>query len=126
LRGQLHQPGHIHLHRRRPARQVTLDPLQPGLQVALAPARNLHPPDAELLGDVLVLQALRSQQHDARALRQPDAGALGARQLHQFALILIRQNNCRGNSHAISPMQTEVEHWRSVIHLGSHKSGTLH
>ena len=60
LSGQLHQPGHIYLHRWRTARQVALNPLQPLIQVALVPARNLHAPDAQWLGDVLVLQALRA------------------------------------------------------------------
>jgi hypothetical protein len=60
LSGRLHQPGHIHLHRWRTARQVALNPLQPLIQVALVPARNLHAPDAQWLGDVLVLQALRA------------------------------------------------------------------
>lgn len=68
LRGQRHQLGHIHLHRRRAARQVALNTLQPGLQEAFSPARDLHATDAELLGDVLVLQALRCRQHDLGAL----------------------------------------------------------
>ena len=87
LRGQLHQPGHLHFHRRRAARQVALDPLKPALGVALAPARHLHAPDAKLFGNVFVLHAPRRQQHDACALRQPDAGALGARQPVQLAAL---------------------------------------
>ena len=69
LRGQFHQFLHVHLHRRRPARQVAFDPFKAKLQVALAPARDLHPAHAQCLGNVLVLQTLRGQQHDARSQR---------------------------------------------------------
>ena len=41
-------------------------------QVALAPARDLHPAHAQCLGNVLVLQTLRGQQHDARSQRHPN------------------------------------------------------
>ena len=44
------------------ARQVALNPLQPLIQVALVPARNLHAPDAQWLGDVLVLGVAALQQ----------------------------------------------------------------
>jgi hypothetical protein len=52
--------------------------------------------------------------------------ALGARQSRQLDFLLIRQLNRRGNSQLLTPMQTEVEHWRTVVHLSSLKSGTLH
>jgi len=103
LRGQFHQLGHVHLHRRRATRQVAFNALQPSLQVALTPACDLHTPNAKLLGDVLVLQTLRSQQDDSRALRQSDAGALGAREPGQLALLFIRQHNRRGNSQLLAP-----------------------
>ena len=51
-------------------------PCKPRLGVTLAPTPDLHPSDCQALGDVLVLHALRSQQHDARALSQPDAVSL--------------------------------------------------
>ena len=38
----------------------------------------------QLLGNVRVLHPVSGQQHDARALRQPHAGALGTRQLRQL------------------------------------------
>jgi len=99
--------------------------LKTGLQVAFTPPRNLHAPDAKLLGDVFVLKTLSRQQHDVPALRQPDADALGSRQPRQFLLLLIRQLNRRGNSHLLSPMQTEVEHWRRTMQLGPFKNQTL-
>jgi len=52
--------------------------------------------NAQLLGNVLVLKT--RQQHDLRALCQPDAGPLGARQSHQLDLLIIRQLNRRRNS----------------------------
>ena len=84
-RGQVHQLGYIHLHRGRAARQVALNALQPTLQIAFTPACDLYAPDTQLLSNVLVLQALRGQQHDLRSLRKPG----------QFALLFIRQKNRR-------------------------------
>ena len=115
LRGQLHQLGHIHLGRWRAARQVALDALQASIGVTITPAPDLHPSHAKRIGDVLVLHALRSQQHNARSLSQPDAGSLGPRQPRQLALLLIRQLNRRGYSQFTSPMQTEVEHWSEAV-----------
>jgi len=126
LRSQLHQLGNVHFDRWRTARQVPRNTLHSALQIAFAPACHLHLPDAKLLGDVLVLQALRRKQHDLRTLRQPDAGALGARKSRQLAFLLIRQLDRRGNSQLPAPMQTEVEHWKRVMQLSSLKSRTLH
>ena len=113
LRGQLHQPLYVHLHRRRSAGQVPLYPFKTELHVALAPARNLHAAHAQLvgqLGNALVLQTLRGQQHDPRALRQAHTRALGACERAQLGFLLFAQLNHRGNSQSLSPMQTEVGH----------------
>lgn len=48
-------------------RRVTFDALDPRLQIALTPAGDLHPTDAQLRGNLLVLQHLRRKQYDARA-----------------------------------------------------------
>ena len=125
LRGQIHQLGHVHLHRRRTARQIALNAWQSRLQIPLAPARGLHPPDAQLLGDVLVLPALRRQQHDLRALGQSDAGTFGACESAQFALLFVRQRNRRGNSHCFAPIHAVVEHWSKDTHLCSINNRTL-
>jgi transposase len=93
---------------------------------ALAPARDLHTPHTQLLGNVLVHHALRGQQNNLRPLRQPHAGSLGTRKLGQLGFLLIAQCNNRGNSQLLAPMQTEVEHWCDAIHLSSLKSQTLH
>ncbi len=98
--------------------------LQSRLELAFAPPSDLHAPDTELLGDLLVLQALRRQQHDLRTLSQPDAGALGARQLRQLAFLFFRQINCRGNSQLLSPMQTVAELRRRALHLSSKELNT--
>jgi len=103
LRGQFHQPLHIHLGRWRPARQVAFDARKARLNVALTPARNLNAPHAESFGNFLVLQALRGQQHNVRALRKPHAGSLGTHELAQLGFLLIAQHNNRGNSQWLAP-----------------------
>ena len=55
LSSQLHQSSHIDLDRRRPARQVLFDALDPRLGIAITPPRNLHASDCQPLGDVFVL-----------------------------------------------------------------------
>ena len=123
LRGQLHQPGHVHLHRRRPARQVAFNPLQSRLQITLAPARDLHAPDAKLLGDVLVLQALGGQQHDARTLRQSDAGALGTREVADLGAFLGLDDRLQNRQRAAPPKRTArkinqpLQYWTIVLLL---------
>ena len=90
LRGQLHQASHVHLDRWRAARQVALDALQTGPEIALTPARDLNASDLQRQRDVLVLQALRSQQHDAREQGQPNARELGANQpVEHLALFVL-------------------------------------
>jgi hypothetical protein len=126
LRGQLDQLRHIHLDWWRATRKVALDAFHACLQITFAPAGHLHAPDAELLGDVLVLQPLRGQQNDPRALRQPHARAPGARQPGQLRLLLVGQNNRRCNSHVPAPVQAQVEHWSGTQHISSLKNRTLH
>jgi hypothetical protein len=74
LGGQRHQPSHVHLYRRRTARQIVLDTRQPRLRIALSPTRNLHSPHAQSRRDGLVLHPVAGQQHNTRALRQSHAG----------------------------------------------------
>ena len=53
-----------------PSTASSTAPILRVLYVALAPARDLHPAHhAQCLGNVLVLQTLRGQQHDARSQR---------------------------------------------------------
>ena len=126
LRGQLHQLWHVDLHGRRATRQITFDAFKARFDVALAPARHLHAPHAQLFGDVLVLQPLSGQQHDACTLRQAHARALRTRQLRQLLLLLFTEYDDRGNSHLLAPIHTEVDHWNKAIHLSSIKNQTLH
>ena len=69
--------------------------LPPSLQVPLAPAATCRA-NAKLLGDV-ALQALRSQQNDARRLRQRTR-ATGHEPRQLRFLLLIGENNRRCNS----------------------------
>ena len=73
LRGQFDQARDIDLGWRRTTRQVALNAGQPQLCVTLTPPRNLHTPRAQLLSNVLVLNPVSGQQHNARTERQPDA-----------------------------------------------------
>jgi hypothetical protein len=114
-----------HLDRRRATRQVALDAFQPCLQIPIAPARHLHAPNAELPGNLLVLQALRSQQNDPRALRKPHARAPGARQPRQLRLLLIGQSNRRCNPHLPPPVQAHAEHCSRNRHIRSYENRTL-
>ena len=73
--------------RRRTTRQVVLDALQTRLKIALAPTRGLDATNVQSQSNVLVLQALRAQQHDACTQGQTYARQLGANQIvEQLAL----------------------------------------
>jgi hypothetical protein len=99
LRGQLHQPRHVDLQRRRPARQVAHDARQPRLRIAPPPTGDLHATDSHLLRDVPVLHTAGRQQHHPRPLRQPDAGEFGTNQTRQLRTLVIGQHNLRRDSH---------------------------
>src|SRR5262249_24045505 len=108
------------------SRQVAFDSLDSGCQIALTPTRHLYTADAQLLGDVLVLQSLRGKQNDPGTLRQSHARQTGANELVQLLLLLLRQQDRRGNSQLLAPMQSEVEHWSSSVQISSIKNTTLH
>ena len=59
-----------------PSAAPSTAPILRVLQGALAPARDLHPAHAQCLGNVLVLQTLRGQQHDARSQRHANTRTL--------------------------------------------------
>lgn len=120
LRGQSHQPGHIHLDRGCPARQIPLNAGQTQPTIALAPARHLYAAHSQLLGDLQVLQPVGSQQHHAGALRKAHAGELRAHQPHQLGSLLVAQNNLGGYSHARSPPWLLIPHWSRTHHNKFH------
>jgi hypothetical protein len=94
--------------------------------VALAPATRRDPVDAQLLGDLQVLQALRGQQNNARTLGQSNAGRLRMRQPDQLSLLLLTQLDRRGNSHFLAPTLSVVDHWSRVVQLSCFNNQTLH
>ncbi|MCY1501374.1 hypothetical protein D9M68_354470 [compost metagenome] len=100
---QQRQPRHVHLDRRGAARQVMEDAFQPGVHVALAPACDLRPADAEARGNHLVLYALRSQQDDAGALRHVGRGASRGGEGFEPGTILLAQDDRGCNTH-MQPM----------------------
>jgi hypothetical protein len=84
-------------------------PIQTVLGKPVAPPGDHRPADGQLLGDVGVLQALRGQQHDPRALRQ----ALRTRppprpRLQLLALLVAARDRQRGiarHEHLHAPLQ---------------------
>ena len=76
--------------------------------------------------NVLVLQTLRGQQHDACALRQLHPRTFRTRELGQLGFPLLAQLNNRGNWQSLSPMQTEAEHWRRTVHIRFFKNQAIH
>jgi len=71
LRGQFHQPGYIDLRGWRAARAVTLDTGESMLGIAFAPARDLHPPKAQLLCNrFFCLPSAASKTIRARCIRR--------------------------------------------------------
>ena len=126
LCGQFHQSRHIDLRRRRAARAVALDTGESMLGIAFAPARDLHPPEAQLLCNRLVLLTLGRQQNDTSALHQPDAGQLGANQSGELATLPVAQHNGGGNSHAISPASLVAKHETGGLFISSFKIATPH
>src|SRR5665647_3419097 len=124
LGGQRHQACNIDCHRWCPARQVALDSCEPVLRIALPPTRHLHAPNAQHLGDVLILESSGSQQHDPRALLQSHARKPGANPFHQLGSLFVRQDNFRGNSHSSSPVWLATNHWRWLDLISSIKIAT--
>ena len=97
------------------------------LHVALAPARDLHAAHhAQCLGNVLVLQTRRGQQHDARSQRHSNTRTHSAREPCQLGLLRLAQLKNRGNSQSFAPMQTDVDRWRYLMYLSFLKNQTLH
>ena len=126
LRGQCHQLGHIHLDWWPTARQVPLDACKARFDVALPPATRCDPVNAQLLGNLKVLQALRCQQHDAGALGQSNAARLGVCQSNQLRLFFFAQFDRSGNSHFVAPGLSVVDHWSQGVQLSFMNSQTLH
>ncbi len=125
-RGQRHQARHIHLHWWRAAWQVAFDTRQARLQVALAPTRDLDPPDVQLPRNVHVLHAIGGEQDDAGALRQPDTGEFGARESRQLGMLIVAQHNFGGRSHVHSPPSSLLDDQARENEISSIKSETLH
>ncbi len=75
LGGQFHQACNIDRPQWCSAWQVALDSCEPVPRTALSPTRDLHAPNAQHLGSVLILEFIGSQQHNTRALPQSHAGA---------------------------------------------------
>ena len=78
-----------HLPRLAPATgQVLLDSRKATLARSVPPATHLHTADLQLRCNGLILQALRSQQHNARPACQPHARGVRARQSLQRLLFI--------------------------------------
>jgi hypothetical protein len=62
------------------------------LGIAFAPARDRHPPEAQLRRNRLVLFTRGHQQNDTGALHQPDADELGANQPGELDTLILAQH----------------------------------
>jgi hypothetical protein len=116
---------HLAGDRRRAARARRILPqrVNAALQKAAAPQCDLASVQTDLHGDVLVLQALRSQQDDLCALAKPRLDAAPLRQDAKLPLRLSIQIDRLGNSHRPALLR-EVSSMLATI--SSTISGALH
>ena len=105
--GHIHHPFHCCVgDRARPpwARSILLQGRQPAVQKPIAPTRCLLRGDVQLIGDLPVLESVRSPQHDARTLHK--TGGQRARSgvlLQGFSLFRIQYDG-PSNAHLCRPL----------------------
>ena len=99
------------------------------LQVALAPARDLHAAHGPVPGQCpCSADPARPAARCALAttLEHANTRTHSAREPCQLGLLRLAQLKNRGNSQSFAPMQTDVDRWRYLMYLSSLKNQTLH
>lgn len=90
---QAHDLGRVYLGLASAARQILRHGLDSANGVPSTPTSGLNPSDVEPLANLMVVESIGREQHDAGAARQAHLRGIRMRQLHQLLALRVVQFN---------------------------------